>query len=107
MSKHTPEPWSVVDVFGTLPYVVSHDPKEVVAERVFRGDDAKHIVACVNACKGLIPASVPHLLSLLHAEVSWLHHAAHNCDDDLAARELEDHARELLDAINFAPEESQ
>lgn len=59
MSKHTPEPWAVerahdidaiawVGQFAVLP--VDH------ATKVMRGnteEDARRIVACVNACRGL------------------------------------------------------
>ena len=35
---HTPGPWQAVEVFGTLPYVVAPGSDQVVAERVYNGN---------------------------------------------------------------------
>lgn len=39
MKRHTPGPWKEVVVFGTIPYVVAPQAQEVVAERVFNGNE--------------------------------------------------------------------
>jgi hypothetical protein len=54
--RFTPGPWKVVEVSGTLPYVVAPDTDEVVAERVFNGN--QHLIAAapdlLAACKAVL-----------------------------------------------------
>lgn len=64
MSKHTPEPWSLLEAGDCIKHQVpvSSDRTSILTiategaiafGAVYSADDARRIVACVNACRGL------------------------------------------------------
>ena len=64
MSKHTPEPWSLLEAGDSIKHQVpvSSDRTSILTiategaiafGAVYSADDARRIVACVNACRGL------------------------------------------------------
>ena len=75
--QHTPGPWAAWDNdgTGTLPCVLS---KGVTAAGNFYVsqcnvyEDARRIVACVNACEGINPEAVPDLLAACRETLSLL-----------------------------------
>ena len=64
MSNHTPEPWSLLEAGDSIKHQVpvSSDRTSILTiategaiafGAVYSADDARRIVACVNACRGL------------------------------------------------------
>ena len=65
MSKHTPEPWALFEVGDGRPHLCPASESDkmsilTIAEEdgatfacVYRDDDARRIVTCVNACAGM------------------------------------------------------
>lgn len=71
-AKHTPESWQIWrDGTNDNPsHAITADDGPIVAQTVGGNDaaNAKRIVACVNACKGIAdPSVVPELLAALQA----------------------------------------
>jgi len=85
MSKHTPEPWDIFDIrlqsdFQPVAHIGQNDANEDlwVGQRhtqIHGGgpdEDARRIVACVNACKGIsterlekmVPGTLANLIVL-------------------------------------------
>jgi len=58
---HTPEPWIVET--GCTSYI--YDELGVEIAKVDDPRDAERIVACVNACTGINPASVPKMKKVI------------------------------------------
>lgn len=68
-TEHTQEPWAVVSgaiVTETGVPIASMDRETGNGTQpVERDDNAKHIVACVNACAGIDPEAIPKLIAAL------------------------------------------
>ena len=75
---HSPEPWKTCDPDDTdYPGIRSAEAKDDVLDVVFDGvlteEDARRIVACVNACKGIDnPAIVSDAIDFCRAYVRFL-----------------------------------
>lgn len=61
MNKHTPEPWEEFTPAGATFQIIDADG--IILADVYDRDDAKRIVACVNACRGINPEAVPLLMA--------------------------------------------
>lgn len=97
MSEHTPEPWEAR---------LHEDPQWMVRVKgsplgavclTSQGNDeanARHIVACVNACEGINPEAVPELLAASKAVWKW-----HNQQSERGPMDLDDALRTLVAAI--------
>lgn len=96
MSQHTKEPWkqSITDSDG---YWIDTGDKYVA--RAYKKEDAKRIVACVNACAGISTASLLEIDELNKANVHLFDiiNAKTKAEAQLTAqRELN---KELVDAL--------
>ena len=107
MSKHTPEPWKISHDDSDEEWsVITNNSGSIVAnvngrtgpelvgdmpvDRVMPAEDnARRIVACVNACTGIRTEALEHRAHMLKAH-----------DDTIA--ELNRQRDELLDALNLA-----
>ena len=93
---HTPGSWIHVHPPGTLPAIISEDGTRVIAERVYRAEDARRIAACVRACE-LIPTEELEggVIAAFAAAVSRVMGCLEHRCDLRSFREI----REILDRI--------
>jgi hypothetical protein len=62
MTKHTPEPWKLLEDMPTWPQASTlAEPRHAVMNL----DDYRRAVACVNALAGLNPEAVPDVVAAL------------------------------------------
>lgn len=60
--RFTPGPWQAVEVVGGLPCVVATGTHEVVAERVFNGN--QHLIAAAPDLLAACEAAMAHILEV-------------------------------------------
>ena len=99
MSNHTHEPWATSNgrIFpvGKEQYNIASISRDFQCWTLFNEDDARRIVACVNACEGIdtkalemVDGAARLAVDDLAGEVSIVHAAKKQRDDLLAALEL-------------------
>ena len=67
MGKHTPAPWRILEqVRNPLQSGWVKLDIQVGPFGCMQRDDALHAIACVNACEGIDPATVPELVKALN-----------------------------------------
>jgi len=77
MTKHTPEPWRLVWDSATLSLTIADADNRCIIQGQtppfnFERPAYEHIVACVNACAGLNPEAVAHLVAVARGVVCHL-----------------------------------
>lgn len=107
MSNHTPEPWSLLEAGDSIKHQVpvSSDRTSILTiategaiafGAVYSADDARRIVACVNACRGLSTENLED-----NEPLSWLtkqYNAVKDQRDELL-RDMQD----VLDMLSNQP----
>ncbi len=84
---HTPGPWRVGDAGFTVFGPNLGKPSPEIIATVRKGDNARRIAACVNACEGIstkalkqgASGAIPQEVQSLRAEVAALREALHSC----------------------------
>ena len=112
-AKHTPEPLKVLDPGGYAPVWISTEDETLLA-KMHEGSadgpappcdqllaDAHRWVACVNACKGIDPATIPTLLAQRESLKKTCRESASAIRDELrrgrnlALQTVEQHLRRI------------
>lgn len=107
MKCHSPEPWSIFEIGennvhfclafegGRKSILTMVDDSGDSLPAVFKDDDARRIVACVNACEGIdtetlefVDGAARQAVSDIAVDVSVVHEARKQRDELLSALEL-------------------
>ncbi len=64
-TKHTPEPWKVKEdkMAGLLAWDIDSNSGLITFESLISQEDARRIVACVNACAGISTEELEKIVS--------------------------------------------